>query len=64
MEKRKLLRIPAAVEYVNGAIKAKTLRQWIWMRKIEAVRVGRAVCIPAEALDRLIERGTTPALKG
>jgi excisionase family DNA binding protein len=60
---RKLFRIPQAVDYLGGAVKAATLRQWIWLRKIETVRIGRAVCIPQDALDRLIDRGTIPALE-
>jgi excisionase family DNA binding protein len=60
---RKLLRIPQAVEYMNGVVTAATLRQWIWLRRIEVIRVGRAVCIPADALDAIIERGTMPALE-
>ncbi len=60
---RKLLRIPQAVEYMGGVITAATLRQWIWLRKIETVRLGRVVCIPVEALDEVIERGTMPALE-
>lgn len=60
---RKLLRIPGAVEYMNGTVTAATLRQWVWLRKIETVRIGRAVCIPIDALDELIERGTLPALE-
>ena len=38
-----------------GAVKAATLRQWIWRREIEYVHIGRAVCIPQDALDKLIE---------
>lgn len=58
---RRLLRIKEAVEYVNGTIAAATFRQWIWRRRIEHVRIGRSVCIPADVLDRLIEEGTVPA---
>ena len=58
---RRLLRIPQAVEYVNGVIKASTFRQWIWARKIETVRLGRAVSIPSDTLDQLIEAGRLPA---
>jgi excisionase family DNA binding protein len=58
-----LFRIPAAVEYLGGAVKAATLRQWIWRRQIEYVHIGRAVCIPQDALDALIERGTVPVLE-
>jgi len=55
--KRRLLRIPQAVEYLDGVITPGTLRQWVFHRKIESIRVGGAVCIPADALDKLIERG-------
>ncbi len=60
---RKLLRIPQAVDYLGGAVKAATLRQWIWRRQIEHVHIGRAVCIPQDALDRLVDAGTVPALE-
>jgi excisionase family DNA binding protein len=60
---RRLLRIPAAIDYLGGSIKPSTLRQWIWRRKIETIRIGTAVCIPQDALDRIIERGTVPALE-
>ena len=60
---RKLFRIPQAVEYLGGAVKAATLRQWVWRRQIEYVHIGRAVCIPQDALDRLIDSGTVPALE-
>ena len=42
-------------------LKPTTLRAWILHRKIEFVRVGRAVRIPAKAIDEFIERNTTPA---
>lgn len=58
---RKLFRIPAAVDYLGGAVKAAMFRQMIWRRQIEVVRIGRIVCIPQDVLDDLIERGTTPA---
>lgn len=62
-KQRRLLRIPQAAEYLGGVIKEKTLRQWIYHRRIETVRIGRAVCIPVEALDAIIDRGTLPALE-
>jgi hypothetical protein len=58
---RRLLRIPAAVDYVNGAIKAATFRQWIWRRQIEHIHIGRTVCIPADAIDAIIEKNTVKA---
>lgn len=51
--KRKLLRVRAAVRYLDNVFAEKTLRQWIWLNKIETVRIGRTVCIPQDALDRL-----------
>jgi excisionase family DNA binding protein len=60
---RRLFRIPEAAEYLGGAVKPGTLRQWIWRRQIECVHIGRPTCIPQDALDRLIENGTVPALK-
>jgi excisionase family DNA binding protein len=58
---RRLYRIPQAVEYLDGVITEKTIRSWIWRRQIDVVRIGRAVCIPQDALDRIIERGTMPS---
>ena len=60
---RRLFRIPQAVDYMGGVVKAATLRQWIWKRQIEYVHIGRSVCIPQSALDRLIDSGTVPALE-
>jgi excisionase family DNA binding protein len=42
-------------------LKPATLRAWILHRKIEFVRVGRAVRIPARAIHEFIERNTIPA---
>jgi excisionase family DNA binding protein len=42
-------------------LKPATLRAWILLRKIEFVRVGRAVRIPALAIRQFIERHTIPA---
>jgi excisionase family DNA binding protein len=60
---RKLLRLPQARDYLSGVVKLNTLRQWIWRREIEVVRVGRSVCIPQDVLDRIIQEGTLPALQ-
>ena len=38
-----------------------TIRSWIWKRQIGYVKVSRAVRIPADEIERLIERGTRPA---
>ncbi len=42
-------------------LKLSTVRFWVWQRKIETVRVGRAVRVREDAINRLIEQGTVPA---
>lgn len=39
----------------------RTLWAWIYERKLEVVRLGRAVRIKQSSIDLLIEQGTTPA---
>jgi excisionase family DNA binding protein len=39
-----------------------TIRAWIATRRIAYVRLGRAVRVPADEIERLIERGTIPRL--
>jgi excisionase family DNA binding protein len=55
----RLLRLPEAADRLG--LKVSTLRFWIWQRKIETVRVGRAVRIREDSINRLIEEGTMPA---
>jgi len=45
-------------------LKVATLRFWVWQRKIEIVRVGRAVRVSDDVVKRLIEEGTVPARRG
>ncbi len=42
-------------------LSSRTIWAWIYERKIEIVRLGRAVRIQQSAIDGLIESGTTPA---
>ena len=59
----RLLTIPEAAERL--ALSPKTLRFWIWTRKIEFVKVGgRSVRLREEVVDRLIQQGTIPAKRG
>jgi excisionase family DNA binding protein len=58
---RRLNNVTAAAEYLG--VRPATIRHWVWRRQIDTVRIGRCVRIPQEALDRIIERGTTPALE-
>jgi hypothetical protein len=41
----------------------KCLRGWVWRRSISYVKLGRAVRISDETIQRLIDRGTMPALE-
>lgn len=43
-------------------IRPATVRSWIWKRQIEYIKVSGAVRIPAEEVQRVIERGTRPAI--
>lgn len=42
-------------------IKVATVRAWVLRRKINAIRVGRAVRIPRTEVERLMKEGFTPA---
>ena len=42
-------------------LKLATVRFWVWQRKIETVRIGRAVRVREECVRQLIEKGTLPA---
>ena len=55
----KLFPIPEAAERLG--LKPATVRFWVWTRRIEYVKVGRAVRIPESAIQRVIEQGTVPA---
>lgn len=48
---------------VAMGLKEKTLRQKIWKRQIEFVRVGCAIRFKPSTITRLIEAGTVPALE-
>jgi len=55
----KLISIREASEML--AVKPATIRAWLLRRKLPRVNCGRAVRIPAEAVQRFIERNTIPA---
>jgi excisionase family DNA binding protein len=54
-----LLKVREASERLG--LQSSTLRAWIGQRRIGIVRLGRAVRIPAEEVERLIAEGTIPA---
>lgn len=41
----------------------RTIRQWIWMRRVPFIRVGRAIRFQPETVNEIINRGTVPALE-
>jgi excisionase family DNA binding protein len=45
-------------------IKPATVRAWVLRRKINSFRVGRAVRISAEEIDRVLRAGLRPARSG
>ena len=44
-------------------LKPATVRQKVWRRQIEYVKIGRSVRFKWSTVQRLIERGTMPALE-
>jgi excisionase family DNA binding protein len=56
----KLLTVSQAAQ--AWAVKPATVRSWIWKRQIEYVKVSRAVRIPVEEVQRVIESGTRLAI--
>jgi excisionase family DNA binding protein len=55
----KLLSVKEASEVL--ALKPATIRAWLLRRKLPRVNCGRAVRIPAEAVEDFIQRNTIPA---
>jgi excisionase family DNA binding protein len=45
-------------------VKPKTVRFWIWTRKIEYVKIGRAVRLREDTIQKIIELGTVPQRRG
>ena len=61
LQRPKLNTLPQAAEQLG--ISVKCLRSWIYRRTIPYVKVGRAVRISDEAIQRIIEQGSRPALE-
>jgi excisionase family DNA binding protein len=55
----RLLTIAEASEQLG--LKPATVRFWIWTRRIEHVKIGRAVRLREEMVQEVIQRGTVPA---
>ena len=43
-------------------LKPATIRQQVWRRQVEFVRVGRAIRFKPETVQKIIARGTVPTL--
>jgi excisionase family DNA binding protein len=57
---RPLLSVDEAANALG--LKPATLRAWLVRRKLPRVNCGRAVRIPAAAIQEFIERNTIPSL--
>jgi excisionase family DNA binding protein len=55
----RLLTVKQAAELLG--LKVATIRAWLLRRKLPRVNCGRAVRIPAEAVERFIQENTIPA---
>jgi len=58
---RKLLTVEETAAELG--LKPKTIRQKIWRREIEYQKIGGAIRIRADVIDRIIEQSTVPALE-
>ena len=61
LQRPKLNTLPQAAEQLGVSVKC--LRSWIYRRAIDYCKVGRAVRISDETIQRIIDQGTMPALK-
>jgi excisionase family DNA binding protein len=43
--------------------KPNTVRQRVWRREVEFVRIGRSIRFKPETAEKLIEAGTVPVLE-
>jgi excisionase family DNA binding protein len=59
--RRRLLTIDEFAEAL--ALQPKTIRQWVFRREVQFVRVQGSIRFRPETLDELIDKGTVPARK-
>ncbi len=54
---------PLSVREVAGALglSESTIRSWLAQRRLGFVRLGRAIRIPVEEIDRVLAQGAVPA---
>jgi excisionase family DNA binding protein len=59
---QRVIRLANAADLLG--VKLSTLRDWFLKRKhLDFVKVGRAVCVTEESIDRFISANTVPARK-
>lgn len=56
-----LLRIPEAARVLG--IKEKTLRDWVWRRKVTFIKVGKRVAFRPSDIREFIEKNVVKALE-
>lgn len=56
-----LLRVAEASKLLG--VKEDTVRAWLVQRRMSSVKLGAAVRIPSDEIERLIREGTIPAAK-
>ncbi len=39
-------------------VKSKTIRKWIYLGRLQVVKLGRSVRVPRKAVEALIRKGT------
>lgn len=61
LQRSKLNTLPQAAEQLGVSVKC--LRSWIYRRTIDYCKVGRAVRISDATIEKIINRGTVPALE-
>jgi len=61
-EMKHLLTVAETAEALN--LKISTVRAWLAKRKLPRVNCGRAVRIPAQAVEEFITQNTIPAQGG
>jgi len=44
-------------------LKPATVRQKVWRRQVEFIRIGRAIRFRPETVQRIIEQGTVPVFQ-
>lgn len=61
-EKTRLVRLPEAADRLGVTV--NTLRSWIYRRTVPYTKVGRGVRLSEETIQKIIQRGSVPAVEG